>query len=290
MMIPATLTEDMWISELDLMPMKPNRPLSLEVLIERIGHVQSQAELQEIVVALRDALGVRHVVYHWVATSGEMNGGALPEQISIRDAATIKGYQVDGYRGQHFGCGTYEPAWIQLYLEKGYLRTDPVILGCYQRFHPVDWRRLDWSSKAARALAADAAAHGIGHQGLSVPVRGPFGQFALLSVSDTCEDAAWDDFIETHRQTLILLAHYINDKALDLQPGHNQELLQPLSPRELEAMMLLAIGYSRAQAAKALSISEHTFRVYVESARYKLQAQNTTHAVARALARGLIVV
>jgi DNA-binding CsgD family transcriptional regulator len=66
--------------------------------------------------------------------------------------------------------------------------------------------------------------------------------------------------------------------------------VQALSPREVDAMTLLAVGYSRAQVADRLSISEHTLRAYVESARFKLGASNTTHAVARALSRGLIVV
>jgi DNA-binding CsgD family transcriptional regulator len=55
-------------------------------------------------------------------------------------------------------------------------------------------------------------------------------------------------------------------------------------------MTLIAIGYNRAQVADTLSISEHTLRVYIESARFKLGALNTTHAVARALSRGLIIV
>ena len=55
-------------------------------------------------------------------------------------------------------------------------------------------------------------------------------------------------------------------------------------------MTLLAMGYSRAQVANSLSISEHTLRDYIESARLKLGALNTTHAVARAISRGLIVV
>ena len=55
-------------------------------------------------------------------------------------------------------------------------------------------------------------------------------------------------------------------------------------------MTLLAIGYSRAQVAEQLSISEHTLRVYIESARFKLGASNTTHAVARGLTLGLLVV
>jgi len=41
--------------------------------------------------------------------------------------------------------------------------------------------------------------------------------------------------------------------------------------------------------AERLTISEHTVRVYIESARFKLGALNTTHAVDRALSRGLIV-
>jgi DNA-binding CsgD family transcriptional regulator len=50
------------------------------------------------------------------------------------------------------------------------------------------------------------------------------------------------------------------------------------------------MGLNRAQAVDTMSISEHTLRVYIESARFKLGAINTTHAVARAMSRGLIVV
>lgn len=89
---------------------------------------------------------------------------------------------------------------------------------------------------------------------------------------------------------MILIAHYFNEKALELEPDRQPEQQQALSPREIDAMTLLAIGYSRAQVANSLSISEHTLRVYIESARYKLGALNTTHAVARAMSRGLIVV
>lgn len=59
--------------------------------------------------------------------------------------------------------------------------------------------------------------------------------------------------------------------------------------RELSAMALLARGYSRSQVAHDEQISEHTLWVSFEGARHKLAALNTTHAVARALTRGLIV-
>ena len=86
---------------------------------------------------------------------------------------------------------------------------------------------------------------------------------------------------------LLLAAHYINERALALE-GEGHAPHQSLSPRETDALTLLAAGRSRAQAAERLKISEHTLRVYIESARFKLGALNTTHAVASALSRGLI--
>ncbi|WP_417206467.1 helix-turn-helix transcriptional regulator [Antarctobacter sp.] len=235
--------------------------LRLDGLIERLESAEGLEDLQILIEELRDSYGVDHIVYHWVNSNGEQ-----------------------------YGCGTYDLEWVNRYLEKGYLRVDPVVVGCYQRFHPVDWKRLDWSSKAARALMQDAIAYGIGNQGFSIPLRGPNGQFALFSLTHNCNDTEWEDFTVTNRRDLILIAHYFNQKALEFEPGRTPEAAQSLSPREIEAMTLLAVGYSRAQAADTLSISEHTLRVYVESARHKLGALNTTHAVARALSRGVIVV
>jgi DNA-binding CsgD family transcriptional regulator len=233
----------------------------LDALIEGLESAETIEQLHAASVAFRDHYRVNHVVYHWVNSAGEQ-----------------------------YGCGTYDDVWVDRYLEKGYLRVDPVIQGCYQKFHPIDWKRLDWSSKAARTFLKDATAHGVGNQGFSVPIRGPNGQYALFTVSHVCSDEEWEDFTRANRRDLILIAHCFNQKALEFEPDRAPDHGQALSPRETEAMTMLAIGLSRAQAADKLSISEHTLRVYVESARFKLGALNTTHAVARALSRGLIVV
>lgn len=233
----------------------------LELILEELEQADGLAALQVATEALRDHYAIDHVVYHWVDSAGDQ-----------------------------YGCGTYSDDWRQRYLDQNYLRVDPVIIGCFQRFHPVDWKRLDWSSKAARAFQAEAIEHGVGNQGFSVPIRGPNGQFALFTVSHSCDDTFWAEWTNRHRRDLILIAHYFNEKALDFEPERTPEQSQALSPREVDAMTLLAMGYSRAQVADTLSISEHTLRVYIESARFKLGAMNTTHAVARAMSRGLIVV
>ena len=56
-----------------------------------------------------------------------------------------------------------------------------------------------------------------------------------------------------------------------------------------EALTQLSLGQSRAAVADSLQISENTLRAYIDSARHKLGALNVTHAVALALARGIIV-
>lgn len=233
----------------------------LEHILEELERADSLDSLQAATERLQAYYEVDHVVYHWVDSAGEQ-----------------------------YGCGTYSDEWRERYLEQNYLRVDPVIIGCFQRFHPVDWKRLDWSSRPARAFLKDAMNYGVGNQGYSVPVRGPVGQFALFTINHTASDDAWAAFTSQNHRDLILIAHYFNRKALEFEPERTPESAQALSPRETDAMTLLAMGYNRAQVAQSLSISEHTLRVYVESARFKLGAMNTTHAVARAIARGLIVV
>lgn len=232
----------------------------LELLIERLEGATTLDDLQAEVVALRDLYGIDHIGYVWVSSAGD-----------------------------HYGCGTYSMEWRQRYLDKGYMRVDPVILGTFNRFHPVDWRELDWSGRQARAFLKDAQAHGVGDHGLAIPVRGPAGQFALFTASHSCDDAWWDAFVAENRRDLILVSHFFNQKALQFEGARMSEA-GALSPREIEAMTALALGQSRAQAAEGLGISESTLRVYIESARHKLGALNTTHAVARAMNQGLIVV
>ena len=235
--------------------------INLDRILKILEATSSLEGIQDVIEKVRDLFEIDHIVYHWVDSAGDQ-----------------------------YGCGTYSDEWVQRYLEQEYLRTDPVITGCYQRFHPVDWKRLDWSSKPARVFLDDALKHGVGNQGYSIPIRGPNGQFALFSISHNCDDLVWEKFTEKHSRDLILLAHYFNRKALDFEPDRAPEQSRTLSPREVDVMTLLAMGYSRAQVAETLSISEHTLRVYIESARFKLGALNTTHAIARAMSRGLIVV
>lgn len=254
---------------LRLQKSSPNRPSSRQAAtvtrrpIDRILHIANASTglegLQDATVSLRDFFGIRHVVYNCVDAMGDQNG-----------------------------FGTYSDAWRHRYIEQNYLRIDPIILGCHKHAHPLDWKRLDWTSKAARAFFKEAMSYGVGNQGYSVPIRGPNGKIALFTSNHCCSDDEWAGFIEKYSRDLLLIGHVLHRRALELEAGRIPEPVQPLSPREVDAITLIALGYNRAQVARSLSISEHTLRAYIESARFKLGASNTTHAVARALSLGLI--
>lgn len=236
-------------------------PAMLEPFIERLQQTRSLLDLDAEIRGLRDSLKVEHIVYH----------------------------AVNGTDGQ-YAVLTYSDKWVDQYTDQDYARIDPVVQTCLQRFHPVDWSALDWSARGVRALQGEARAAGLGAQGFSVPIHGPGGRFALFTVNHDDSDASWAQFGTENARALILMSHYINQKALEFEGSAESGPQRALSPREADVLTLLAIGRSRAQAADALSISEHTLRVYIESARHKLNASNTTHAVARALASGAIMI
>ncbi|WP_282182814.1 helix-turn-helix transcriptional regulator [Aliiroseovarius marinus] len=233
----------------------------LEDLLSTLQAAATLEDLQAVLESLRDHYKVEHTVYHWVNSVGE-----------------------------RYGAGTYSAEWVDRYLEKDYLRMDPVIFGCFQRFTPVSWKELDWSSKAAREMWQDALDHGLGNQGYTIPIRGPNGQFALFTLNASLSDEDWAQFIDDNARDLMILGHEFNKKALEFEQWGEDGTTPALSPRELASMSCLARGMSRAQAAAELNISEHTLRVYIESSRHKLGAMNTTHAVARALSAGIIII
>lgn len=232
----------------------------LEALLERLQTTKSIDELQVWAHELRDFFGVTHVFYH---------------------TASLKSEQV--------GAFTYSLEWARHYIEKDYRSIDPVVLGAQRRFHPMDWKTLDWSSPAARAMMREAMAHGLGNQGWSVPIWGPHGEFALFCLNHTTDDASWETFTRKNGKDILVVSHLMHEQAMRII---NKEMDAPtaeLSPRERETLTQLSLGQSRAEVADALQISENTLRAYIDSARHKLGALNVTHAVALALARGIIV-
>jgi DNA-binding CsgD family transcriptional regulator len=233
----------------------------LEDLLERLQKASCTDDLQPLIEELRDLIGVRHLAYYWVS------------------------------KGREHSAVTYHPEWVRRYLEQDYKRIDPVVLGALRRFHPMDWKTLDWSPPHTRRFLGEALAHGVGNQGYSIPIWGPSGEFAMFTVNHACSDGEWQTITGDHAKNFLILSHLFHQQSKRIASGEAEldGACSDLSPRERDALTLLSRGKSRAEVADVLKISENTLRAYIDSARFKLGALNTTHAVALALARGVIM-
>ncbi len=221
--------------------------------------LESPDQLQSLVETVRDVYEVENVVY----------------------------YSNDLSNNQVFGF-TYSPDWVEHYQSSDLKTIDPVVQTAQRQFHPINWKRLDWSNRRSRAFFREAAQSGVGNQGLTVTIRGPLGQFAILTINDATTDENWQAFVKDYTQDMLVLSHYIHKRVQELiLPGEDAKIPE-LSPRERDVLALLATGQSRGQIADRLGISEHTVRVYLDTGRAKLGALNTTQAVALAIQAGIV--
>ena len=73
-----------------------------------------------------------------------------------------------------------------------------------------------------------------------------------------------------------------------LEDAEGPSVDEPLTPREIEVLELLAEGLPNKAIAGRLGISDQTVKFHVSSISGKLRAANRTDAVRKAVRRGLI--
>jgi DNA-binding NarL/FixJ family response regulator len=88
---------------------------------------------------------------------------------------------------------------------------------------------------------------------------------------------------------LVVLDEEFAADALRDVPAASPELAEPLTPRELEVLQLLAQGLPNKQIAQRLGISEHTAKFHVNAILGKLGAQSRSEAIVQAVRLGLVV-
>lgn len=189
--------------------------------------------------------------------------------------------------GEVHGFVNYPPGWTAHYREHDLGRVDPTLIHARRAIAPVDWRRLPREGDAGR-LFREAQDFGISTSGLTVPVRGPFGDIGMLSVTSPCEGADWDRLSASIVGDLQSAAVHLHD-TVSRSDTLGKALRQPnLSTREREVLQWIAAGKTYRDVGDILSISDRTVEVHLRSAREKICALTTAQAVARAVSAGLI--
>jgi len=172
-------------------------------------------------------------------------------------------------------------------MKQGMHRFDPTLYEAVRSIAPVDWGRFADDDKF-RAVFYDARDFGITNRGLTVPIRGPYGECGLLSVTRDCGDAEWKKLKRAVIGDLQVAAVHMHDNVM--RSGVLQSALRrpALSTRELQILQWAAAGKSQQDIGDILSISHRTVEVHLRSGREKLSALTTAQAVGRAIGLGLI--
>ena len=88
---------------------------------------------------------------------------------------------------------------------------------------------------------------------------------------------------------LVTLEEGLAESVLRPRPALAPALAEPLTPREVEVVQLLAEGLTKRRIGQRLGISEHTAKFHVNAILGKLGASSRSEAVAQAARLGLVL-
>lgn len=180
---------------------------------------------------------------------------------------------------------TYPKEWQMRYLERSYATIDPVFIACRLSVMPVNWAHVRPPSSEGGVILQEAVDQGVGRIGLSVPVRGPDGTFAIVSF--TAQNEYETIFDDLHFQAdLVLIAFYMHAQAASMF-GLN-EIKSALTPREIEIAGHIASGKTVKEVSTMLSLSISTVRFHLDNCRERLGSATVRGAVAKAVWLGLV--
>jgi LuxR family transcriptional activator of bioluminescence operon len=193
----------------------------------------------------------------------------------------------------HVSISGYPDAWWRRYQKRNYVANDPPVVHCADRLAPIAWHDArpedSPNSKIARRILKEARAFGL-RDGISLPVHGRGGEYAVLAFATRLAPPRSSRLIESATPVLHLLAFYVHEsvrRVMALEAAARPAAM-PLTARESEVLRWSARGKTAWETARLMGLSERTANWHMDNVRTKLGALTRQQAVARALARGLI--
>ncbi|HUT50609.1 MAG TPA: LuxR family transcriptional regulator [Alphaproteobacteria bacterium] len=186
---------------------------------------------------------------------------------------------------------TFPSEWRARYNKKNYHQIDPIYQHCQTSTASIGWRqaarRRDLAPVQCR-LFSEAHDFGLA-DGLAIPLHGPSGGFAVVSLSANELATKFNRIVEAKRHTAHLMAihfHAVVERMLELDDDASKPI--ELTEREIECIKWSALGKSSWEISQILSLSERTVNFHMGNAIRKLDVSNRTHAVAKSIYYNLI--
>lgn len=211
---------------------------------------------------------------------------------ALRDFAEEAGFTYFAYlylKGpETFVVSNYSREWQALYVEKNYVRIDPVVTNA--KHGPT---LFTWSGEDARRLGrrgvtqffSDAARFGI-CSGLSVSVPVGFRDRMVFTLAGASLRVHVEGGIDP--VTAAVAVAFVHSRLAGARSDASLASEIKLSPREAECLRWFAEGVSMPDIAVMLNLSERTVRSYIDMATRKVGAANNRQAGTIAARLGLI--
>ena len=181
----------------------------------------------------------------------------------------------------------YPDAWRAHYKENALHQRDPSLLLALKSQAPVSWERLA-DRKETQGVFLEARDFGLLETGITIPIRGLYGDQGLLSAATTLPRHLWKKQLKEIMPDLHREAALLHDAAM--QAGSLMATLSgpQLSTREIEILQWLSAGKQLPDISAILTIPERTINIHVQSVCTKLSALNVPQAIARAICLRII--
>ena len=186
----------------------------------------------------------------------------------------------------HFFFQNWPSDWIELYTRRNFLAADFGVAEARRRLAPFLWSEALAERQLSRAEAElwQTAKEWGWEDGLSVPIHGPGGYFALTTMG-----GAGFTMTPQLRAAMHRLAFAAHERCRHLAGA---ALVAPapasLTGRELECLRWVASGKTDWEIAQILGVAATTVKTHVDQARVELNARTRPQAVARMVLSGLI--
>jgi len=180
----------------------------------------------------------------------------------------------------------YPEDWMQHYTKNSYDVFDPVRCSMYSKNSVFVWEDLlDSPTLTKNQVSCLKQGEDAGlRNGIGIPLRGPHGAIAGIGAASSSGGV---DLDKNSLSFVNLIAYQFYTAFLGLEKKSAPETII-LSDREREVLQWFAKGKSRWEIAEIIDISENTVSFHLRNIFQKLDANNITLAVLKALHMGLI--
>ena len=173
--------------------------------------------------------------------------------------------------------------WKSEYSKNRYYDHDPTLLFALGNLMPESWsniiRRSDMTAKQQKIIH-DGRDAGL-HDGVIIPVHGPGGEFAMLSLSHSETEVQARQNVERDEAVLHMFALRFHNAVRSRRDAATTTLPASLTSREIDVLFWTAEGKSTWDISQILTISESTVNFHINSAKRKLGVYSKPHAVAK---------